>query len=395
MGPSRGHVRVSHRRAPNFLERVGNSMVGSVVGVFVVLGACCLLFWNEGRSVRTYEMLVEAGDLCNPLRSPDNVYDNLNNKLVYLSGKLATAEPLEDRLFGVPQSAVRLRRKVEMYQWVEETETREYNEPDGSIRKETIYNYFTEWKNYVVDSNSFDDRRYHDNPKTMPVEKMELTAESVTVGLFTLSREAVLKISNWKRLPLNPSTSYGSDTRAYDNTLYHSDSSFRNPQVGDVRVWFEYAGSTELGREDEVSVVAQQSPGPVLTSFRAPSGYDILFLYMNRLSMNEVFEREHASNKLLTWVLRGVGWLIVFVGLNMIANIVVTLFDWLPLLGGLLAFSTMILAVILATSISLLVTAVAWIFFRPLYALAILFGACLPLILPRLHDILWSKPKNG
>ena len=46
----------------------------------------------QGRSVHTYEMLLEARDLCNPLRSPNNVYDNLNNKLVYLSGKLATSE---------------------------------------------------------------------------------------------------------------------------------------------------------------------------------------------------------------------------------------------------------------------------------------------------------------
>ena len=42
-----GHIRVRYRREPNFLERIGSSFVGSIIGVFVVVGACVLLFWNE------------------------------------------------------------------------------------------------------------------------------------------------------------------------------------------------------------------------------------------------------------------------------------------------------------------------------------------------------------
>ena len=41
------HTRVSYRRAPNFLERVGSSLCGSVVGIFLIFGACILLFFNE------------------------------------------------------------------------------------------------------------------------------------------------------------------------------------------------------------------------------------------------------------------------------------------------------------------------------------------------------------
>ena len=45
--PLHGHTRVSYRREPNFLQRVGNSLVGSVIGVMLVAGACIMLFWNE------------------------------------------------------------------------------------------------------------------------------------------------------------------------------------------------------------------------------------------------------------------------------------------------------------------------------------------------------------
>ena len=47
MGPSSGHVRVSHKRAPNYLERVGGSACGSLVGLGLIAVACLLLFLNE------------------------------------------------------------------------------------------------------------------------------------------------------------------------------------------------------------------------------------------------------------------------------------------------------------------------------------------------------------
>ena len=54
---------------------------------------------TQGRSIHTYDMLVEAKEICNPLQNPDHVYNTLDNKLVYVSGRLATTEvwyaPLE------------------------------------------------------------------------------------------------------------------------------------------------------------------------------------------------------------------------------------------------------------------------------------------------------------
>ena len=125
--------------------------MGSLIGGLLIVGACFLLFLNEvraakrvgrregggtcenvlnlslppqGRSVHTYNMLVETRDLCNPLKSPENVYSSLDNKLIYLSGRLSTDAPVEDDLYGVSGRYVRLKRQLDMYQWVEETDTR-------------------------------------------------------------------------------------------------------------------------------------------------------------------------------------------------------------------------------------------------------------------------------
>ena len=122
--PSFGHTRVSYRRAPNFLERVGGSFCGSLVGLGLIAAACILLFLNEvalglpyspspltcfslaqGRSVHRYDMLVETRQLCNSVENPESVYGELDGKLVHVSGKLATSSALSDGYFGVTGDA--------------------------------------------------------------------------------------------------------------------------------------------------------------------------------------------------------------------------------------------------------------------------------------------------
>ena len=97
----------------------------------------------QGRSVHTYNMLVETRGICNPVKSADNVYNELDDKLIHVSGKLATDKMVVDSHYDVSGKVlksfrryrtsakivflgrfVRLKRKVEMYQWVEETETK-------------------------------------------------------------------------------------------------------------------------------------------------------------------------------------------------------------------------------------------------------------------------------
>src|SRR5712672_310876 len=70
-------------------QRIGQSIVGALIGLLLVIGSVVLLWWNEGRAVdairaldRGARQLVEANATA---VDPAN-----NNKLVHLSGAMTT-----------------------------------------------------------------------------------------------------------------------------------------------------------------------------------------------------------------------------------------------------------------------------------------------------------------
>ena len=40
-------TRVTYRKNPNFIERIGNSLAGIVIGIGLISVSCYLIFWNE------------------------------------------------------------------------------------------------------------------------------------------------------------------------------------------------------------------------------------------------------------------------------------------------------------------------------------------------------------
>lgn len=91
----------------------------------------------------------------------------------------------------------------------------------------------------------------------MPIENMEWTADRTNVGRYELSREAVAEISNFHNLYLTTGTVYKGSPQVYGNMLYGGNP--QNPQVGDVRVSYTYAGNAEEGREDTVSGICSRT----------------------------------------------------------------------------------------------------------------------------------------
>ncbi|XP_048879152.1 transmembrane protein 43 isoform X1 [Brienomyrus brachyistius] len=403
------HSRVSSRATPGFLERLSDTAGGMLLGVGVFALSFYVLFTNEGRALRTTASLNEGLSKVVPL-NPASEPDFLNNnKLVHLSAVLQTSQSLHDPNYRIEVKAVKLKREVEMYQWVEHQESRDYQE-DGETKTETTYTYTTEWRSEVINSRNFDKEIGHVNPSAMAVESVTVVASDVWVGSLSLSKGLVDKISNFQRLHLgtlspDPFLTVHGDyfyhtaqpNRPEVCACTHTDTHTRSHtltdtivlhflKVGDVRVSFSYAGlsgeGTYPGPAQMVSVVAMQKDGR-LVPYKTTSGDHIEILYLEELSAQEVFEREHQMNSMMTWALRAAGWALMFLGISLATRIVHTLVDWLPLVRDVVNIGLRLFALCVSCSLSLLTIAAGWLFYRPLVAGGIAALALLPVLLAR------------
>ncbi|KAK2862103.1 hypothetical protein Q5P01_001636 [Channa striata] len=380
------HKRVSVKSNPGFLERLSETTGGTFVGVGLFFLSIYILFTNEGRALQTASSLDEGLSLVVSLGPYPSLDLQNNNRLVHLSAKLHTSQPLHDPNYRVVVQAVKLKRQVEMYQWVEYRESKEYQE-NGETKTETTYTYNTEWKSELVNSRNFDKEIGHQNPSAMAVETVTVVAPEVRVGPFVMSKGLVEQINNFKTLSLRDFGVFNLDPflTIHDDYFYHTQHPQR-PEVGDVRVQFSFAGvsgeSSHLGPADTVSLVAMQR-GEQLMPFKTKSGDTLEILYLEELSAEEVFEKEHQYNRMKTWGLRAAGWALMFISIQMTMRIIYTLVDWVPVLRELVSVGLKIFALCVSCSLSLLTIGAGWLFYRPLTAAALGALALLPVFFIR------------
>ncbi|XP_034287442.1 transmembrane protein 43 [Pantherophis guttatus] len=384
MGGKNEHVKVTTEHKPGFLERLSETSGGMLVGLATFALSFYILFTNEGRALKTASSLAEGLSLVVPLDNIQIISHENDKKLVHFSGILRTSKPLYDPSYGLSIRAVKLKRQVEMYQWVEHEDSKEYEE-DGEVKKETRYSYNTEWKSEVVNSRNFDREIGHKNPSAMAVESFTAVASDVQVGKFFLSRGLIEKINNFKQMSLSKLEDPHADVIRSGDYFFHSENP-RRPEVGDLRVSFFYAGLSEdfsrTALPDMVTIVARQQEDH-LVPYQTKSGDVLNILYPGELTAEEVFQKEHESNSMKTWGLRAAGWLSMFLGISLMTRIIHTLVDWFPVVRDLVNIGLKAFAFCLATSLSLLTISVGWLFYRPFWALLIALLAVVPILIAR------------
>jgi hypothetical protein len=185
----------------SWFSRLGKAFTGIVVGIILIIIGIALLFWNEGRAVKTYKTLKEGQGLVVNV-APDAVDEANNGKLVHLSADAVTDETLVDQDFGVSANAIRLRREVEMYQWKETEKSETRKKLGGGEETVTTYTYTKEWSGMLNDTANFHEPAGHENPSEFPYDSMTLDAEQVAVGAFYLSPDLIAQLSDFKDLSM-------------------------------------------------------------------------------------------------------------------------------------------------------------------------------------------------
>ena len=89
-------------------SRLGGSIKGVLIGGALLIAGFPVLFYNEGNSVKTAKAIDEDEGACIAVESNANIDQELNGKLVHMSGKADTKDVLTDDQFGVSVTAISL-----------------------------------------------------------------------------------------------------------------------------------------------------------------------------------------------------------------------------------------------------------------------------------------------
>jgi hypothetical protein len=353
----------------SWFSRLFESIKSVLLGIVLFVVAFPVLFWNEGRAVRTAKSLAEGASVVVSVPA-DAVNPANEGKLVHLTGVATTTETLSDPEFGISAPAIKLKRQVEMYQWEEQKKSQSRKKLGGGTETVTTYNYRQAWSSSLIDSNAFRHREGHENPGAMPVASQAWTAQQVTLGAFTLAGAQVSALSNFEAYPADESSAAAlapdmKEKAKLASGGYYLGKDPAAPAIGDTKVSFQ------IVRPATVSIVARQISN-TFEAYQAKAGGSILLLTYGTASADSMFKTAEESNVITTWVLRGAGFLLMGLGLFLVFRPIAVVADVLPILGSLMGMGIGLFAVVVAACLSLVTIAVSWLFYRPLVGIGLL-----------------------
>lgn len=361
----------------NLGQNIGSSIMGTIFGLFLIVGSIVLLWWNESSSVSKANALREMQGNIITLQSP--IYDaKNNNKPILLSGEVKPLQELLDPVFSVKSNGLTLKREVQMYQWKEDSKSESKKKLGGGTETVTTYNYTKIWSSTKGDSSNFKHQEGHSNPE-MNYKNKKFTTNA-TLGDFSLNSSVVNHIDPYKeyvdlsKLPkeLNGASNHGS--------FLYIGKDANNPQIGDLKITYRYAPAGTY-------TFAAMQTDKNIKSYTTSNGKNFLFVRSGKASANEIFADELNNNSVLTWVFRVMGLLVMFFGFILLMGLVQTLANIIPLFGNILGVGTSIIATILTAILGSIVIALAWFTARPMVTLIVLLiGFAIALALKKLKQ---------
>lgn len=334
---------------------------GGFLGGIVLLVIGVLILWNnEGRTVQTQSAINEAMKNYTDVASTtiDSKYEG---KLIATTGKLDLSEsnPVQDAKFGIKVTGAKLERVVEMYEWVEDCTTDEDNNQNCTYNKE--------WTTDLIDSSSFAKSGYT-NPTSFKYQGEAFYASNVKVGAFVLPQRLLESLSYDKELNNEKITEQYKNTvegfKVVDGYITNTEN-LQDAKIGDLRVSYRYAS------DGEVSMLGVQK-GNTLTAFTGKKGKSIFTIKRGSYTGKEILNSMTKANNTMKWLLRLLGFILVMGGIGSLFAPLQFLASKVPILGGIVNFSTSLISIVLGLAISLVVIAIAWFRFRPILSIILI-----------------------
>lgn len=359
----------------SWFSRLSGALGGIVTGFILVILACGVLFWNEGRAVKTERALSEgAGSVI----SIDAVAVDVGNegKLVHISGPVSVQAAPTDPLFAalmLPDNTIRISRSVEMYQWVQSSKSEKKKKLGGGEETVTIYSYAKEWSSSRNDSSSFKQPESHVNPDFL-VPTESFTAESVTIGAFMFDGATLAGLGKVEKLVPDEAMATQLQNQLGETSKVTSmagaiivGANPGVPTIGDLKI------SLTATVADQASVVGAQK-GAGLASYSASNGNTIFLTAAGLQTAAAMFEKAQSANSTMTWLVRAGGLLAMLAGFRIMFSIFGVLGDLIPFIGDVFRFATGLASLGLTFVLGPIVIGSAWIVYRPLWGGLILLA---------------------
>ena len=384
-------------RTTGYGSRLGNSCMAIPMGIILFLVATALLWWNEGRAVHRAQDIKQVAKTAQSIGDISNANASLDGQLIHTTGTASTEDILSDDLFGIKTNALAIVRSAEYYQW-KENEKHETKDKLGGKQEEIItYTYERDWTADPINSSRFKDPDYQNvNNVIWEIDDMRVIASNVSFGTYILPElfisDIVSKQSDnvsplmisadnpaLKQLNENVMKSLGENIRpeaaqvkdslayvhVFGNQVYIGFNP-STPSIGDIRLTFE-----QLAPSCNISLIAVPTNG-TFTTFQAKHDANEYELRVGTWTLDQMIKQANDENATLTWILRILGVIIVIAALKMIFGILVTILKLVPFLASIMNLGVSLVCGVLGFVWSLIVIAIAWIFYRPLLGIALL-----------------------
>jgi hypothetical protein len=382
---------VTETTTTGFLGNIGNAIVGVLVGIVMFFGSFVVLYYNEGM-VNVADVAKKAAV------APAEKADPANEaKLVSVTSTLESKEDVGDPSFVKPGAWIALSRKVEMFANLETKHEETKKNTGGSSTTTTTWTYATGWSDSpsATDSSKFKEKG-HDNP-LWPFGNAEFKVENATVGAYSVHVKgddldlppgdslsltpAIFQIGaapaalpaeangatnntnapaaqtiacpgcgetrplskancphcgapasdKWTTAPAGTATpSAGGAPHIDGNYVFVGSGSLASPRIGDVR-----ASYLALARSLKVTLFGQQK-GSNVEPF-AIEGGDFLHKRLFRAlkgTREEAIQELAFEDAMRLWILRGVGFLLMWIGMSLVFGPITAVMDVFPSLGG-------------------------------------------------------------
>lgn len=353
-----------HTSFESWGSRLSGSIKGVLFGFILFLLSFVMIWWNEGRAVKTAEGLNEGVAIVTSIFSGD-INPKYEGQLVHIVDKVISPDTIFDYDFNITSTGLKLKRTVEMYQWTEETDSKKDKNVGGSETTTTYYDYKKKWSNDLINSDDFEVKDAYINPNFFPYEKIEYKVDNPTIGTFDFPDNLLNKMDDYHSIDLRKYKSILPNSKISSNTIFIGKGTVQAPNIGDVKITFSEV------LESKVSVISQQS-GNTLIPYKTENNSIICLLEKGEVAPKAMFETAQNRNSTLTWGLRFIGFLMMYFGISKSFQPFVVLAYVIPILGRLLSSGVSLFSGVISFTLTLTTIAIAWVFYRPILAFTLL-----------------------